>query len=137
MDSLRHTGKLIAQGAHAANYVSGEIGQNRFGATHMQRFALWERSTDQHFGTTIVFGGIIDRRGEKRALRIDDIRMIVACAKAVGHPAGIVTDPTYPLVDGEVTHGFPCETCGWLFGSKADLQIFTNNLILHPPSSSY
>jgi len=122
MDSLRHTGKLIAQGAHAANHAASEIGRNKFGPTAMARFGTWEKSTEQGFGTTLVFGGIIDE-GYERGLRIEDIRTIVECVKTAGHPAGIVIDPSYPLHDGDVIHGFPCETTGWLFGSKNRISI--------------
>lgn len=134
MESLHHTGKLIAQGAHAANYAAFEIGRNKFGPTAMARFGAWEKSTEQGYGVTLVFGGIIDE-GYKRGLRIDDIRTIVECLKAAGHPAGIVTDPSYPLHDGDVIHGFPCETAGWFFGSKNEFQLILKNLTLYPQIS--
>lgn len=140
MASLCHAGKMMAQCAHAANHAASEIGSNKFGAIAMSRFAAWEKSTPQHFGTTIVYGGIVapipGRSGtEQRVLRIDDIQTIVEHAKLSGHPAGIVTDPTYPLTDGQVVHAFPCQTVGWMFGLRKELAFLTDYLILHPSSN--
>src|SRR5688572_15156143 len=92
MDSLNHAGKMVAQGAHAANHAAFEIGHNKFGATAMTQFAQWEKSTTQGFGTTIVLSGIHTVKGSGR-LTMSDITRIVEAAKARGIPAGITLDP--------------------------------------------
>ena len=131
MDSLQHAGKMIAQGAHAANHAAAEIGKGIFGTPPMMIFSQWEKSTAQGFGTTLIFSGIIDRRGH-RGLTLDDITKIVDFAKGHGVAAGVTHDPSYPLHDGNTVHAIPCDTCGWLFGAKDQLSIFTRPLTLQP-----
>ncbi len=132
MDSLNHAGKMVAQGAHAANHAASEIGKGAFGTTAMMNFSLWEKSTPQGFGTTLVFSGIVDNRKGLRGLSIYDITHIVDSARAFGIAAGLTHDPSYPLHDGGTVHGFPCDTCGWMFGSRDRLWPLSSNLSLQP-----
>lgn len=127
MDSLNHAGKMIAQGAHAANHAATAIAAGQFGAKVMQQFSQWEKQTSQGFGTTIVFGRVFDR-----PLTIQDIRLLVEEATRFGFAAGVTHDPTYPLLDGKTLHTFPCDTCGWIFGSKAELAFLLQKFDLHP-----
>ncbi len=136
MDSLNHAGKMVAQGAHAANHAPAAIGSLAFGTALRTAWMAWEKSTPQGFGTTIVLGGIADvwdqfQRKPVRGLTIADIRVTVEAAVKVGYAGAIVNDPTYPLQDGKTLHGFPCDTCGWIFGSKAGLQHVLRDLVLH------
>jgi peptidyl-tRNA hydrolase len=136
MESFEHTGKMIAQGAHAANHAAEAIGSNQFGLDAMTQFAAWQKQTPQGFGTTIVFGGR-DSHSGKVGLTIEDIRIVVANARRLNIPAAVINDPGYPLRDGETMHAFPCDTCGWLFGSKADVQQVTEPLVLHPENAAW
>lgn len=127
MSSLAHAGKLIAQGAHAANQAVCEIGKGQFGPKSMAQFQLWEKQTPTGFGTTIVLGG-----SSGRGFAIDDIHMVVNTAIRSGFAAGITVDPGYPLNDGKTTHSFPCETCGWIFGSRSELTWVLAGCTLFP-----
>lgn len=133
MESLDHAGKLIAQGAHAANMAAELIGRNTFSPTIMAQFAEWQKQTPSGFGTTIVFGG----KGFDSAypLKIDDIKTVTEFVGKAGFASGIVTDPGYPLRDGKTMHSFPCETCGWIFGSKQALTPYLDHLRLHQASA--
>lgn len=130
MDSLNHAGKMAAQVAHAANHAADQIQQAKFGPANRTAWMAWEKSTEQGFGTTIVFGSILNT-----PLTIDSIRAIVQAAIAMGYAGGIVHDPTYPLQDGKVVHLIPIDTCGWVFGSKTGLEPVLKYLNLHGEDS--
>lgn len=126
MNSLNHAGKMVAQGCHAANHAGDQLAQAKFGAGNRAAWMMWEKCTSQAFGTTIVLGSVFDT-----PLRIDTIRQVVAGAVQMGYAGAVITDPTYPLLDGKVTHAFPCETCGFIFGSKAGLEPLLRYYKLH------
>jgi hypothetical protein len=136
MDSLNHMGKAIAQGAHAANHAAALIGSGAFGPRAMTDFRVWEKETAQGFGTVIVLGGVYDHQVGV-GIRLSDIKAVVEMAAAVGIAAGVTHDPSYPLQDGNVVHAFPCDTCGWLFGSKTQLAPLLKDFILHPNGVSF
>jgi hypothetical protein len=138
MTSLNHAGKMGAQIAHAANFAAYSIGNNDYGSSNRNAWLQWEKSTPQGFGTTIVLGGTITlHRGKaiRDGLTIDQIRDLTIRLRALGFATGIVNDPTYPMLDGKVMHGFPCDTCAFIFGSKAALEPHLKLLILHPESA--
>lgn len=122
MDSL-NPGKMVAQGAHAANYFAFEMRKAALtvaerGSTApkgLQRatalFRQWETSTPQGFGVTIC-------------LDVDEysLPLVVNAAHDMGMTAGIVHDPSYPLMDGKVLHLLPLNTCGFVFGDKPKLE---------------
>lgn len=127
LDSL-NPGKMVAQGAHAANqfgyemnrlveegYVDADNRDTEPKLTDEQRrsvalFRQWETSTRQGFGVTIC----LDVTGEQ-------LPLVVEAAQAMGIPAGVTHDPSYPLKDGEVYHSIPLDTCGFVFGDKPKL----------------
>jgi hypothetical protein len=127
MNSLNHAGKMVAQGAHAANHAADQLNRAKFGSENRTAFMAWEKSTDQAFGTTIVLGLVFDEPLTMQAIE-DTVRIAVN----IGYAGGIIHDPTYPLHDGGVVHAFPCNTAGWIFGSKADLAPVLKYLKLHP-----
>lgn len=138
MHSLNHAGKMGAQIAHAANFAAFSIGNADYGSSNRNGWLAWEKSTQQGFGTTIVLGGINLVSSDKLTrggLSIDQIREIVERVCSLGFAAGIVNDPTYPLLDGKTMHGFPCDTCAFIFGSKTGLEPHLKSLILHPADS--
>ncbi len=139
MDSL-NPGKMVAQGAHAANYFAWTMKKKREDFCtkvgefhsfedmekakmaksldyykrwihHIRLFTQWETSTPQGFGVTIC-------------LDVDEhsLPLVVNAALAMSMPAGVVHDPSYPLIDGEVLHLLPLDTCGFVFGEKSNLE---------------
>lgn len=121
LDSL-NPGKMVAQGAHAANQfafemqkladVMNEREHNSLERRNIRLFNQWETSTPQGFGVTIC----LDVTGVQ-------LPLVVAAAKAMNMPAGVTHDPSYPLRDGAVTHLLPLDTCGYVFGEKDNLRI--------------
>ena len=126
LESL-NPGKMVAQGAHAANQFGAEmyalrasVNDKKVAAVDLDPnelrllglFKQWETSTPQHFGVTIT----LDVTG---AL----LPLVVEAAKRMSLPADVTHDPSYPLRDGAVTHLLPLDTCGWVFGDKPDLRV--------------
>jgi hypothetical protein len=70
----------------------------------MNGFNEWEQSTTQGFGTVLALEA-----------RMADIIPVVSIFNAMGYVAGVVHDPTYPIVDGEVVHHIPLDTCAYIF----------------------
>ena len=127
-------GKMVAQGAHAANQFA--FGMRRLhnlfnnldagGATEtpennllLNMFEQWETSTPQGFGVTIT----LDVIGE-------ELPLVVEAAKRMNFAACVTHDPSYPLQDGDVLHLLPLDTCGFVFGDKDDLHILLNKFDL-------
>lgn len=137
MASLNHTGKAIAQAAHAANHAAESIAQNEFGTSVMAQFARWQKQSNQGFGTTLVMGGYHSRYGGDKPATIYDIRKTVERSRTIGFAAAVVTDPSYPLQDGATMHNFPCETCGWVFGAKEALSVVMFPFLLHSPGAEW
>jgi hypothetical protein len=138
MASLDHTGKLVAQGAHAANHAAESIARNEFGPTVMMQFDQWQKQTPQGFGTTIVFGGrnvvrpYADNPCDNVSLTIWDIRSRIEGLQKHGHAGAIITDPSYPIRDGNANHSFSCETCGWAFMEKSRGDLLFADYTLYP-----
>ena len=121
-----NTGKAIAQGSHAANafvhhfhgyaqkYNSTTVHEGIQTAT-MNGFNEWENSTHQGFGTVLTLEA-----------RMADITPIVSIFKGVGYVAGVVHDPTYPIVDGEVVHHIPLDTCAYVFVPNKEKDDFAS-----------
>lgn len=137
MASLNHTGKAIAQAAHAANHAAESIAQNQFGTAVMAQFSRWQKQSNQGFGTTLVMGGYHSRYNGDKPATIYDIRKTVGQATLLQYAAAVVIDPSYPLLDGSTLHNFPCETCGWVFGSKEALTVVMCPYLLHPEAPGY
>ena len=131
MDSLNHAGKMVAQGAHAANNAADMLNMNKFGPDNRVAWMAWEKSTEQGFGSTIVLGKTFTD-----PLTIQDIRDTVQAAISLGYAGAIVHDPTYPLQDGLTLHLIPVDTCGWIFGSKAGLACVLKYMKLHPADAN-
>jgi hypothetical protein len=121
LDSL-NPGKMVAQGAHAANQFAFEMNtlvaefegkaQTVLESRSISLFEQWQTSTPQGFGVTLC----LDVTGE-------ELPLVVEAAKSAGFAAGVTHDPSYPLRDGGVTHSLPLDTCGYVFGNKPDLGI--------------
>jgi hypothetical protein len=123
LDSL-NPGKMVAQGAHAANQFTYRVeafqeavdldGNNPNAKQQyvVNLFAQWKTSTPDGFGVTIC----LDVSG-------DQLPLVVDAANNFRCIAGVTHDPSYPLLDGRVIHSIPLDTCGYVFGDKADLRI--------------
>lgn len=108
-------GKAIAQGSHAANAFDRHfhafsqeantrpVNSGVCGAS-IKAFAEWENSTPQGFGTVLTLEG-----------KMVDISTTITVFKALGYIASVVHDPTYPIVDGDIVHHIPLDTCGYIF----------------------
>ena len=112
-------GKAMAQASHAYGALKSVIRKY----PEVQRHYLHGMdSTEQEYGTTIVLGG-----------NAGDIEYALALAEGdAGIVSGWVHDPTYPILDGEVTHLLPIDTCAFVFGSRAKCVLALNSLELHP-----
>lgn len=136
LDSL-NPGKMVAQGAHAANQFTFEMEriEDRVNTdkdnpqlapstlpgerSQYNLFTQWQSSTKQGFGVTIC----LDVTGR-------ELPLVVAFAKRAGLSAGITHDPSYPLSDGQVTHLLPLDTCGYVFGDKTELRVLLSQFNL-------
>jgi hypothetical protein len=112
LDSL-NPGKMVAQGAHAANqfvheFLTDVSTKTPYGSLYEQ----WRTSTPDGFGVTLC----LDVTGEQ-------LPLVVQAAKRMGFAAGVTHDPSYPLRDGGVTHSLPLDTCGYVFGNRPELSI--------------
>lgn len=89
-------GKAMAQASHASN---------QFIANHESAgISEWQDEANG-FGTVLV----LDIRNEL------EMEKSVRVAELFGLPAGIVHDPTYPVLDGKVVHHVPVNTCAYVF----------------------
>ena len=116
MDSL-NPGKACSQSAHAANQFVFNLVERPGTNTpadqviKMDLFERWREATGQGFGTTVT----LDVTG-------DMLPKVVLFARTAGFEAAVTHDPTYPLKDGSTLHVFPLDTCGYIFGEKAELE---------------
>ncbi|NJO61045.1 MAG: hypothetical protein HC836_23125 [Richelia sp. RM2_1_2] len=142
-------GKLAAQVSHASNAFIHTMNSNSSSsspdqARYKELCECWTLQSNQGFGTVLVL-----------AVNEDQMNAAVTVATAVGLPAGIVNDPTYPYrVDNEAAQfvdpmyhtfdpipgdGFTTlfrseNTCAWVFGLKGDvlLKAVVGKFPLHP-----
>ena len=128
------SGKKMAQAAHAGNALEThfEIMMQNAATTSddtntsdiSSAFYEWKHQTRQGFGTTIVLGGPMSR-----------IKVDIEWLQKFGFLAGVVHDPTYPLLDGRVTHLIPLDTCAYVFAPDKDneyLRVILDEYKLHP-----
>lgn len=124
-----NSGKAIAQGSHASNafvhHFHGFAQEYNSKAVHegietatMNGFNEWENSTRQGFGTVLTLEG-----------RMSEFQPVVNIFKSLGYVAGVVHDPTYPLVDGEVVHYLPIDTCAYVFVPNKETDEFAAALL--------
>lgn len=128
-----NAGKAAAQASHASNAFVHEVNERRDdlrrgAVSENNRLAVrmadeWRKQTSQGFGTVIVLG-----------VNENEMRSAVVTALKLGFIADVIHDPTYPLVDGEIVHQLPLDTCAYVFGDKNDdiLKYILQNFDLHP-----
>ena len=119
-------GKACAQAAHAANRCVQNLldlasyEEKEHGKPYTQMLAEWEG--DRGFGTCIVLSGPLWAIKKAFAIAADNLHVY----------GGIITDPTYPIQDGEFTHYIPVETCGYIFGRLNETVQFVADFRLMP-----
>lgn len=102
IDSM-NSGKMAAQVSHATSILHED-----FRGT--DDFSDWSSETEDGYGTVIVIDGGT----------INNILEIVHYYEERLRIAGVVTDPTYSLRDGEFTHTFPLQTCAFVLLDDKD-----------------
>ena len=125
MDSL-NPGKACAQATHAGQQFVHELTKQGIHPPHdqvikLEQYERWKAATRKGFGTTVT-----------KSVNHKQLHQIVLFALAAGFEAGVVHDPTYPLLDGETVHVIPVDTCGYVFGDKESLEILLRQFELHP-----
>lgn len=111
-------GKGHAQAHHAGTLM---LERSRdWDAEHREWLNTWIRQADG-FGTVLCLG--VSERTMIEALDI---------AQRIEAPHGVVTDPSYPLLDGETLHLLPVPTCAYIFGPKIKIERACAGLDLHP-----
>lgn len=113
-----NAGKAVAQGGHA---VTVALMQGYESPRHREELMAWSRETVQRFGTKITLG-----------VNEAQMRSAVKAAQDLGLNAQIIHDPEYPLIDGDVVHLIPLDTCGYVFGTKSQVEHILGPLPLMP-----
>ncbi len=127
-----NAGKGMAQASHASNAFWSHINDTYFDllvdddtvGLEIERLAnIWQNDTSQGFGTVLVLG-----------VNETQMRTAVDIAEKLDYVAGVVHDPTYPLMDGDFCHFLPLDTCAYIFGDKNDpvLGAMVGCFPLHP-----
>ena len=114
VDSM-NPGKKMAQASHAANaFVRDALDVYGLESDRIfeRAFLEWCNETPQGFGTVIVLQIPYHELHDKiRYIReLGNVQF-----NEFNTPTGIVTDPTYPISDGTVTHVVSFDTCGYVF----------------------
>lgn len=116
-------GRQMAQASHAASAIASrmerlgrQIPENRnIGVNRTIAYECWldwERSTKQGFGTTIVLSV------SEKEMRDTITVALMARSQEKSFTAGIITDPTYAVKDGDITHIVSLDTCGYILGDR-------------------
>jgi peptidyl-tRNA hydrolase len=131
LDSL-NSGKAMAQASHASNtfvqhfhaYMQRQQTAPESAQTQKIRTAFyeWENSTTQGFGTVLVL---------EAGIKV--IEQVVAAFKTAEYLAGVVHDPTYPLLDGKVVHYIPLDTCAYVFVPDKPSDTFSSYILKNIP----
>jgi peptidyl-tRNA hydrolase len=105
-------GKAMAQASHASNafihqtdaYIRSFIKRDVMIEDLNRYVNEWQNETGYGFGTVLVLEG-----------RMSEFKPIIRTFKALDYMADVITDPTYPILDGEVVHHVNLETCAYVF----------------------
>ena len=131
IDSM-NPGKAMAQSSHASNAFVNHfhaymqemsISSANNDASQMNKsFYEWERATSQGFGTVLVLEAPMKA-----------INTAIEIFKELGKIAGVVHDPTYPIVDGSIVHHIPLDTCGYVFIPNKEEDAVASTLLKQFP----
>ncbi len=116
-----NTGKLVAQGSHAANAAQTFITKGPDNQRFVKlRELLDSWLGDRGFGTTIcleVPASVLMKLHEdfgNHKFNWEDNRPVIY---------GAIEDPSYPVKDGAITHFVPLVTTGFVFGDKNKFEV--------------
>lgn len=139
-----NAGKGMAQASHASNAFVRHMNREETSDEQKKLFVKWELETEQGFGTVLVLG-----------VNETQMRTAVDIAEKLDYVAGVVHDPTYPILVplelgmtlaemdnhsvfevGEKANyvTIPLDTCAYIFGDKNDpvLGAMVGCFPLHP-----
>lgn len=124
LESL-NSGKGMAQASHASNAFVNKF-HARMAETNFEgiskssvaedlnkAFYDWENSTTQGFGTVLVLEG-----------KMSECKFAIDLFRMNDYIADIIHDPTYPIVDGEIVHYIPLDTCAYVFVPNKEQDYF-------------
>lgn len=128
-----NSGKAIAQGSHASNAFvrhiyefERDLNSRPKSTIHesniLRGFKEWENSTSQGFGTVLTLEA-----------KMSDIEDTVSIFKSLKYVADVIHDPTYPILDGEVVHHVPLNTCAYVFVPSKEDDEFASTLLKRFP----
>ncbi len=103
-----NSGKACAQASHAASAFALAMTDSHADPLYKK----WFQETNQGFGTVLVLG-----------VTEAQMQTAVVIGSKLGFVADVIHDPTYPIVDGEMVHYIPLDTCAYIFGDKNDLML--------------
>ena len=112
--------KMAAQAMHAQRAATLDLMETEaWSATEANRYLAWQQQSGFGFGSTIILRGAMPQLLE-----------IHENLRVMGAPAGVVTNESYPIRDGDVTHAINLQTCVWAFGAKQEFNLLFNRLSL-------
>jgi len=131
--SSMNSGKAIAQGSHASNAFvqhfhgfaqeyNSKSKNSHLETETMQSFNDWENSTGQGFGTVLVLEA-----------SMSSIYSVVNSFKGLQYIAGVIHDPTYPIVDGDIVHHIPLDTCAYVFVPNKETDQLASSILKQFP----
>lgn len=92
------------------------------------------KMSDYWAGIDRLYGEWVGNRnfGRVIVLSVDESQMRSRVQQADSNEflSGVTNDPSYPIRDGSVTHYISLDTCGWIFGSKHQLESILGDLPL-------
>lgn len=106
-------GKACAQAHHAATLFA------KWPKRDPQLHAAWLEEADG-YGTVITLG-----------CTIEQIAQALLIGHMLGYDTGMVTDPTYPIRDGQVTHLLPMKTCGFVLCRKSKASFLSHLQLMY------
>lgn len=121
-------GRQMAQASHAASAIASRMERLGRQISESRNIAYecwldWVRSTkqtsivspnnySQGFGTTIVLS--VSEKEMRHTITV----ALMARSQEKSFTAGIITDPTYAVKDGDITHIVSLDTCGYILGDR-------------------
>jgi hypothetical protein len=115
---VEDSGKPSAQAMHAQSASMRRVFcRKQWGDVWADRYGQWLDQCGGDFGTVTVL----------KAPFSDIETMTKNCT---GFPNGMIHDPTFPIMDGEVGTTMPLDTCAWAFGDKDHLSPILGHLPL-------
>ena len=128
-------GKAAAQSSHASNQFVWDLthpksplsplyGKHPIHVEMLQKLHKNWVADRRGFGTVLTLGGTLQQIGAS-----------LSRARNSGNPQILyawVTDPDYPVVDGNVVHHVSIDTCAYLFGFLDPVQNMVNEMELLP-----